>query len=141
MAYVDHSDGSALTVPELLARIQHLEATISKRDRKIKELKTQLGINDAGWRPPPLGLTQRQVEIFRLLMRRPIVSNDDFERAFKNDNRTEWLSNVWSVQISYMRRLLKPHGIEIANVRREGYLISDAGKARARKLMGWTEAV
>ena|SRR5690348_13289266 len=92
-------------------------------------------------RPPALGLTPRQVEMFRLLMRRPIVSNDDFKQAFKKDSRAEWLSSVWPVQISYMRRLLKSHGIEIANVRRKGYLIPDASKARARKLMGWMEAV
>jgi len=79
--------------------------------------------------------------MFRLLMRRPIVSNDDFKQAFKKDSRAEWLSSVWPVQISYMRRLLKSHGIEIANVRRKGYLIPDASKARARKLMGWMEAV
>src|ERR1019366_5162258 len=83
--------------------------------------------------PSKFRLTPHQKRIFRALLAHEFCSKDLLLFAlFSGRTKDEPESNILAVQISKMRRLLKPHGVVITVVWGEGYSLDSETRAAYR---------
>lgn len=96
---------------------------------RIRSLEQILGENYRS--PPSWGLTQGENIILGLLMRRPVVSNDEMGLFLSEIGHACQPSNI-KVAISKLRKKLHPYSIEISNRYGDGYSLTPASKALLR---------
>ena len=102
--------------------------TARLRDR-IEELERLIGMRMV---PPRLwGLTQREAEVFGILLRRQVMTHAQLFEAIWGGDSERNDKNV-EVVVCKLRAKLRPHGIAIRTEYGVGYFIPPDSKAAAR---------
>jgi DNA-binding response OmpR family regulator len=80
-------------------------------------------------------LTRSQAVIFGVLMQNRAPHRETFMQALYGGRTDPPIDKTLDVLVFQMRRKLLAHGIQIATVWGQGFLMPEASKARARELM------
>jgi two-component system cell cycle response regulator CtrA len=80
-------------------------------------------------------LTRSEAIVFGVLMRNRAPHREMFMQALYSASNDPPVGKILDIFICKIREKLRPHGIEIKTIQAEGFMMSEASKARARELM------
>ena len=108
------------------------------RDR-VEELERILGIDQEMVNRIRVGIsvTPDQAKMLGLLITRTIVTHDAMFTAVHGDKPEcdQPTPKVMEVQLSQLRRRLKPYGVAVVNAWKSGWFLTATDKARVRQLL------
>jgi DNA-binding response OmpR family regulator len=112
------------------ARIRQLEIEKQRLLDENEVLKSALAGSVTV--PREWGLTPKQADLMRVLIRRPVASYDACMAGLYSDRIAPPDQRIINVLISRMRRKLLPFGIEIRTVWGIGYELDEGARARLK---------
>lgn len=119
-----------------IATIDDLTYKLECAQFRIEELERVVGLDYAC--PLALRLSRNQARMLGLLMHKKVASKDALYTALYTDvicDKELPESKVIDVQISHMRRKLRPFGIEIETIWGTGYALAPEAKEKINRMV------
>lgn len=122
-----------------VAEIERLREKIDVLREDNRQLREHIGMIDR--LPDPdrlriLGISNTGYKILAILAKRKLVQRDFLASYLWNDgNEPEDAEGGIAVQLTRLRKLLAPYGIQIKNIRGVGWYFDDESSARANDLI------
>jgi DNA-binding response OmpR family regulator len=110
------------------ARIRQLELEKQRLQDQVDELQGALVAYVE--LPREWKLTTKEAEVFRVLIRRPVVSYDAVMAGLYSSRPSTPDREIVKSWVCRLRKKLGPHGVEIRTIRHIGYAVDDATRAK-----------